>query len=209
MNELDAAVRTVLDEWRVDDTEPAWPDVLARAGGGPRRLRPGRAILVTGVLALGLLVSIPAFGVGGRLTELITGARRPGIGFHTILRTASGDAVGTLSLRTSLLFVVAGPRGHRRAAPLGRPGHPPIPAASWSLALEQRATEARLERVLRGSKQHVLVARLCAPCSDTTQGRIRLRRSALGALFSGCMIVTVRASAGSAHGILRIEPPRR
>jgi hypothetical protein len=209
MNELDAAVRTALDEWRLDGAGPAWADVLARAGRDPRRLRPGRLILASAVVALGLLLSIPAFGVGGRLTDLITGSKRPGIGFHTSLRTQSGKTVGTFSLRTSRLFVVAAPRGRRRAAPFGRPGHPPIATARWSLTLDQPATEARVERVLRGSKRHVLVARLCASCSGTTQGRIRLGRGALDALFTGRMVVSVRTPNGTAHGVLRIEPPRR
>jgi hypothetical protein len=209
MNQLDAAVRTALDEWRLDGGESAWADVLVRAGRTPRPLRPGRATLVAAVLALGLLLSLPAFGVGGRLTELIMGAKRPGIGFHTNLTTASGNNVGTFSLRTSRLFVVVGPRGRRRAVPLGRPGLPPIPIARWSLELRQPATEARLERILRGSRRHVLVARLCAPCSGAMQGRIRLRRGALGALFTGRMVVTLRSSTGSAQGVLRIELPRR
>ena len=208
MNELDTPVRAALDEWSLDGAEPAWTDVLARAGR-PRRLRPGPSILVAAALALGLLASIPAFGVGGRLTELVTGGRRPGIGFHATLKTASGTTAGTFSLRTSRLFVVVGPRGRRRAAPLGRPGRLPIATSTWSLALEQPVAEARLERILRGSKRHVLVTRLCAPCSGTLQGRIRLRRGALGALFSGRMIVTVLSSRGAARGVLRIAPPRR
>jgi hypothetical protein len=209
MNDLDVAARAALDRWRADAAEPAWADVLERAGVATRRARPRRTLLIAAVVAVGLLMSIPAFGVGERITSLITGSKRPGIGFAAEVETAAGVRVARFSLRTSrLLVALAGPRNRPRPMPFRRPGPLLGVTARWSLELERPATEVRLERILP-SKRHVLVAELCTSCSGTQAGSLRLRRPALGALFSGRMIVTVRTAAGSAAGVVRVQPPRR
>ena len=208
MNELDIEVRTALDGWRVESTDPAWSDVLARAGVR-RTIRPHAASVAALAVVLGLLLSIPAFGVGGRLTQLITGAKRPGIGFKTTIATSSGTTVGTFTLHTNPLLVRIARPAQPRPLPVWRPGRLPASTARWTLELDRPATEARLERVLLRSKRHVLVARLCAPCSGKVDGRVRLRRGAFGALFGRRLVVVVRSPSGTASGVLRVVPPRR
>ena len=208
MNRLDSTLHTALDEWRPYAVEPDWDDVLARAAVR-RRVGVSRSTVAVLAVALGLLLSIPAFGVSDRLTQLITGTKRPGIGFRASVKTTSGATVGTFSLRATGLFVRVAHRPNPRPIPFRRPGQLPIARARWSLALERPATEARLERVLPRSNRHVLVARLCAPCSGKIDGRVRLRRRAFSALFGRRMIVSVRSTRGTASGVLRIEPPTR
>jgi hypothetical protein len=209
---LDPTVRTILDEWGGHSAEPSWEDVLRRAGVRPHAgpaARTRRNALATGLALLVVLLAVPQFGIGGRLKDLIGGSKRPGLPLGTTLVTADGARVGTFSARTSRLFITVGPRrnvvphafSHRPARPVG------TIQVRWTLALERSASDARIERVGLG-RPHVL-ARLCATCSRSTQGTLRLGRNALGAFLNGNSAVVVTTSAGTARGVLTLRLPAR
>jgi hypothetical protein len=212
MNDLDPRVRESLDGWRLSPA-PDWEDVLRRARER-RRLAPGpRTALLLGVA---LLLAAPALGVGGRLSDLLGRSDRPGLRLGAALSTPGGAQVGSLSLRTSRLFVSVG-RGRAATVPHPIP-HPFAPRGSvlglrvpltWTLQLGSAAQggEARLERTARDGRRHV-VARLCTSCPERTSGRLRLGRASLGALFSGRVAVVVTSGTTTARGVVRLQAVR-
>jgi hypothetical protein len=208
MNELDARVRESLDGWRVSSA-PDWEDVLRRAREH-RRLAPGpRTALLLGVA---LLLAVPALGLGGRLSGLLGGSDRPGLRLGAAITTADGARAGSLTLRTSRLFVSVGRRS--RTVP-----HPFAPRGSvfrlrvpltWSLQLASgvRGGEARLERTTRDGRRQV-VSRLCTSCPERSSGRLRVGRATLGALFGERVAVVVTVHGETARGIVRFQAARR
>jgi hypothetical protein len=208
VNELDARVRESLDGWRLAPA-PDWDDVLRRARER-RRIAPGpRTALVLGVA---LLLAVPALGLGGRLSGLLGSSDRPGLRLGAAITTSDGARIGSLSLRTSRLFVSVGPRS--RTVP-----HPFAPRGSvfrlrvpltWTLQLASGAQgrAARLERASGDGRRHV-VARLCTSCPERTSGHLRLGRADLGALFGGRIAVVVTAAGKTARGVVRFQAVRR
>src|SRR5207253_11087890 len=108
------------DEWRAD-----WDDVLRRAGRSPSR--PRRAAAIGLLVAVVLVLTLPGIGVGGRLKELIAGEHPPGLELRAVLTLANGDRIGTVSVRTTRLFVAASRRtGEVKPNPFTPAGHGPL-----------------------------------------------------------------------------------
>jgi hypothetical protein len=209
MTVLDPALRAALDAWAPAPYEADWADVLRRAGRRPRRRGHVATIALAGLIAV--LLTIPAFGLAGRLARLIGGASRPGLTLGATLRLSDGKTVGTFSLQGSRLFVAVGPRKQREVRPLRRPGERPIAGAPFRWALDLRsgitAGEARLERVAGPSPR--LSIRLCSPCAGRVEGRLRLRRPDLSGAFDGRLAVAVRTERGIARGAVILHRPAR
>jgi hypothetical protein len=198
---------------------PDWDDVLQRADvfadrRRPARLRaPGalfskRVIAIVGFAALALVLTAPGLGVGGRLKDLISGSQRPGLGLRAGLVGSDGRQIGSLSLRTSRLFVQVSPRtGRVKSVPFLPRGRSPLPQPQlrWTLQLDGGTTAASARIEGRSGK---VVARLCSPCSDGEHGTIRARRGTLAAIFAKPVVV-VQTGRGPARGILRLQKPLR
>jgi hypothetical protein len=188
------------------DWAPDWEDVLRRAGGGSR-LRSTRAAAIGAAAAIALVLTLPGIGVGGRLTDLIVGSGGPGIELRAQLAAAGGRSVGTVSLRTSRIFVALHPPRRVEPRPLfvhgQRPGLP-VPIR-WSLDLEPGvvARSARIED-RRGS----VIARLCAPCRNGAHGTAKIRARNIVAVF-GRALAVVETSGGTVRGTLRLATPMR
>jgi hypothetical protein len=209
---LDPAVRAALGSWTILDGEAAWHDVLQRAGIRARRRRVRPGILVAAAALVALLLTIPALGIGGRLTALISGSKGPGLALGASLTRADGTRVGSFSLHSSRLFVPVGSPQNRHSGRVFRHrGDHTIAAAPfrWTLELEQPggATEARLEQ--RAGASSRLLARLCKPCSERTEGSVRLGRSAVEAVFSHRVAVVVVTTGATVRGVVTLQRPAR
>jgi hypothetical protein len=218
VNDLESIIRGSAEHEPGEEWVPDWEDVLSRASGQPRP-RPTflsrRATAIGGLVAATLVLTLPGIGIGGRLKDLISGSRLPGIELRASVARPDGRPIGTVSLRTSRLFVAVSPRTGqvrphpfvpRRSGLIPRGSGPlqPVPLA-WTLDLKGAATvtSARIERV-PGRKGQRLIAQLCAPCRDDDHGTIRLGRSALSALFDRATVAAVETSQGPARGAIRL-----
>jgi hypothetical protein len=206
VTELASTIKASLEH---DEWTPDWGDVLSRARTRPSRFRRGAAVGT--VSAVALVLTLPGIGIGGRLKDLIAGSRGPGIHLRAGLSLPGGRSVGTLTLRTSRIFVTVPspkgrdgrveprpffiPRGHRSALP-------PV-QIRWSLDLSSGVSvrSAWIE-----GRQGNVIARLCAPCSDGAHGTIDVRARALSAIFGRATAVT-DTSQGHARGTVRLETP--
>jgi hypothetical protein len=209
MSSLDSATRDYLEQWRAEPGRESWDDVLARAARRSRGRRPSwRIALATAVSVLGLLLSVPALGIGGRLTALFADSKPPGLALRADIVRADGTRVGSLTLRTSRLFLTTSGRRPRVVPhPFQIRGNRLLRGVPirWSLALvDGAADQARLERTDRSKRRHV-VRRLCGPCPTTTTGQLLLRRPDVEALFDRRMTIVVTTSADEARGVLRLQ----
>jgi len=212
MSEFESAVRAAVVV-PADHLHPDWDDVLRRAGvrRGMRSSAP-RAALVTGLAAIAVVLTVPAFGIGERLKDLVSGTKRPGLMFGATLSRADGSNAGTFSLRTSRLFVATDK--HKR--PLPHPFSPTgvsFPRAfevRWRLDLtgSNRATSVRIVRTGAGTGGRV-VAVACDPCAGRMSGTLWLSRGAFSLVVGGRTSATVVTGRGRASGPIRFEPPPR
>jgi hypothetical protein len=200
MTETRTAVRELIAEWEVPATEADWDEVLRRAGetrGQVRRRR--RPALVAALVACALVAAVPGLGVGDRLVALVTGGKRPGLALGAALVRGDGSKVGSVTLRTSRMFVTS--TGQSRPF-LHRGVRNQI---RWTLTLSTDASSVVLDKT-DGQR----IASLCAPCrTGTTSGRVRLPRGGFSALFGRADVVAHTAQ-GDARGRVRLQrPPRR
>jgi hypothetical protein len=211
VNDLDARLRDSIADWNVA-TAPDWEDVLRRAR---ERRRLGAAPTAALLLALALLLAVPALGVGGHLSGLLGRADRPGLRLGAAISTPDGARVGSLSMRTSRLFVPI-PRGRRTVAhPVPHPFRPrgsvfPLTfPVIWALELAPAAQggDARLVRTGVDGRRRA-ISRLCTACPGRTGGRVRLARADLDALFGGRLSIVVTSGGTTARGVVRFRPWR-
>jgi hypothetical protein len=198
VSQLETMIR---DSARPGDWVADWDDVLSRAGrSGAGRSRRFAAVAAVAVAAL--VLTLPAIGVGGDLKDLIAGSNRPGLELRAALTLPGGASAGTLTLRTSRIFVAVAPRtGRLKPRPFRPAGAPLEPQRfRWTLDLAGSGTA--------DSARIAGVARLCAPCSDGAHGTFTAGRKRLYEVF-GRAAVVVRTSAGTARGTLRLVPPTR
>jgi hypothetical protein len=196
MNE--AAIRAALESTRPRVAGPDWDDVLRRSQG--RRVA-GRPVALAAVLAaVALLLAVPAFGIGDRLRELVSGDKRPGLTLAATLTRSDGTTAGSFSIRGSRLFLT--PRGYvfsRRGKRLTR-----RVALPWTLSLASSAMEVAIQRSGRP------LAVLCHPCAEgTSSGRLSLAFRQFASLLGGRGVVVLKAPSGSARGVIRLRPPKR
>jgi hypothetical protein len=186
------AVQAAIGEWEVPARAADWEDVVRRARPARRR----RRVLVAAVAGAAVL-ALPALGIGDRLTQLFTG-RGPGLALGAELVRADGTRVGTVTFRSSRLFVPTGRRAHPGTPALHRLRMP------WTLSLSTPASSVRIST--RGKQ----LGTLCAPCgAGVSHGTLRLQRHDLGAFFGRATVVATTAD-GEARGTVRLErPPRR
>lgn len=214
MSDFESALRAAVGAWP-SAAEPDWDDVLRRAGiSGPRTRAIGAlrvAALAAGFGIVAVLLTVPAFGIGERLKDLVAGSKRPGLTLRATLLGPDGARVGSFSIRTSRIFVTV--RRHGRAVPRVSPPRLRIPdgiPVTWRLELEgsDQATSVRIVRTRAGTGKR-LVAVVCDPCSGRTSGRLRLTRSAFDSLVRGRSSVLVSTRTGRASGQIRFESLRR
>ena len=213
MSDLESALRAAV-AWPEADMQPDWDDVLRRAGvhHRARSIRARRAGLAAGAAIAAIVLTVPAFGVGQRLKDLVVGTKRPGLVLGATLRRADGSRAGTFSLRTSRLFVEIGRRGRPEPRVLSPPRLRPLNriVVTWRLDLpgSEQATRVRIVGTggAAGSRQ---VAVACDPCSGRTSGRLRLTRSAFSSLLRGRSSVSVSTRQGRLGGPIRLDSLRR
>ena len=199
MSELETTIRQSAEagDWVAD-----WDDVLRRAGRS--RIRSRRAAAIGAVVAVAVVLLLPGIGIGGGLNALISGSG--GAGFELRARLSHGGRViGTVSVRTSRLFVAVDPKSGRIRSffPRGL-GHLPRPESRWRIDLTgvTAVTSARI--VQRGR----VVVQLCERCSDGAHGRFRADRLGLAAIF-GRGTVVAETPQGPTRGPLELQNPSR
>ncbi len=190
------------DEWVAD-----WEEVLRRAGRSRFRTRRAAAIgAVAAVAAVAAVLLMPGIGIGGGLNALISGS--PGSGFELSAKLSHvGRLIGTVSVRTSRLFVAVDPETGRIRSFVPRSRHGlPQPKFRWSIDLTGAASVSSVSIVRRGR----VVERLCAPCRDGAGGTfLHVGRLGLFAEDLGKGTVVAQTSLGTARGTLRLTPRLR
>jgi len=205
VNDLATTIRGSAESDLGDGWVPDWTDVLGRAGHAPRpshALLSRRAAAIGGLVAAALVLTLPGIGIGGRLQDLVAGSSPPGFVLRASLTGPGGRSIGSISLRSSRLFVAVSPQTGR----IRRPFTPRdrLPQFRWTLGLTSgaTATSARFERA-----GHRFVVRLCSPCRDGAHGVVHLGRGGLTALFDRRLVAVVETNKGQARGVLGLEPP--
>ena len=200
MTELDQLVGQVLERWRVQGEDPAWEDVLARAGlAEPTHRRAGSrlyvALLVAGVVAL----AAPAFAIVAH--QLLSTRSVPGTTTTTRVELGSGRSAD-LRLRSS-----GSPLGRDSAGfRFLRPGADQARSFHWTLELHGLELVAGARITLRGR-----VIRLCGPC-NTDAGEFLLRDGDALGLLNGRATLTVgearhRVAPSAGGRLLRAKQP--
>jgi hypothetical protein len=214
MTEFESDLRAAA-VWPAAGLQPEWEDVLRRAGlHRSRALGIGarQAAVAAGVGIVAVVLTVPALGIGERLKDLVTGKTRPGLRLAATLHRPDGSDAGTLSVRTSRLFVTVGRHGRSVAHPFSARGQgvPKGIEATWRLDLAG-SDQARSVRIVRTGAVagRRLVAVVCDPCSERTTGRLRLTRAGFSSLLRGRTSASVSTARGRVTGRIEFEPPPR
>jgi hypothetical protein len=183
----------------VNDWVADWDDVLRRAGRP--RYRSRRAAAGAAAVTVAVILLMPGIGIGGGLDALIAGSNRHGLEFRTRLWTG-GQAIGSVSIRTVRAVVSVSPHsgGTKPYVPQG------VARAvfQWSLQVSDGVAVRSLQ-ILRHGR---VAVRLCAPCSDGSNGTFLADRVAFGAVFGGNTVLAA-TNRGPARGRLKLTRPTR
>ena len=200
MSELETMIR---DSAGAGDWSADWEDVLRRSGHSRRPSK--RTAGIAAVVAVAVVLLLPGIGIGGGVTGLISHSSPPGLKFSTQL-LRDNRLIGTVSVRTSRLFVAIDPKTGRIKS--FRPTHPEGasgPEFRWSLDLTGAATVSSVRIVDRRSGRNVV--RLCSPCKDGAHGVFRRSRATFAAVF-GRGTVVAETSRGEVTAPLGLGPIR-